>query len=141
MTVDMLKLRQEIKRDEGLVLHAYTDTLGYLTIGVGRLIDKRKGGGISEWEADFLLDNDLNKILSQIDIKLPWILALSDARQRALCNMAFQLGVNGLLAFKSMLLAMKEGRFKDAAHHALDSKWAKQTPIRAQTIASMLEKG
>jgi lysozyme len=36
-----------LRREEGEVLHVYKDHLGYLTIGVGRLIDKRKGGCIS----------------------------------------------------------------------------------------------
>ena len=139
--IDMLQLRKEIKSDEGVVLHGYQDHLGYLTIGVGRLIDKRKGGGISEFEADFLLDNDLNKIIGLLDFKLPWIMALSDARQRALINMAFQLGVNGLLNFKTMLTALKEGRYEDAAKAAMASKWAQQTPERAKRIANIFKNG
>jgi len=37
------QLEQQLRRDEGEVLHEYKDSLGYSTIGIGRLIDKRKG--------------------------------------------------------------------------------------------------
>ena len=56
------KLLEELSRDEGTVLQAYQDSLGYWTIGTGRLIDKRRGGGITKAEADYLLANDVQKI-------------------------------------------------------------------------------
>ena len=40
-------LTDQLRRDEGCVLHAYPDHLGFLTLGIGRLIDRRKGGGIT----------------------------------------------------------------------------------------------
>lgn len=39
------KLTAQLRRDEGEKLYAYQDTLGYWTIGIGRLIDRRRGGG------------------------------------------------------------------------------------------------
>ena len=56
------KATNQIKKDEGIVLHVYDDSLGYSTIGYGRLVDRRKGGGISEDEALYLLKNDVNAI-------------------------------------------------------------------------------
>lgn len=141
MSIDMQQLRKEIKAEESTCLYVYKDTLGYDTIGTGRLVDRRRGGGLSAFEADFLLDNDLNRLIGIIDAKLPWVLGLSDARQRALVAMAFQMGINGVLAFKGMLDAMKAKNFDQAADHALDSTWAKQTPDRARRVAAMIRAG
>ena len=53
------KLTEELMDDEGLCLRPYRDTEGKLTIGVGRNLE-RGGGGISEEEADYLIENDIN---------------------------------------------------------------------------------
>lgn len=139
--IDMIQLRTDIKNDEGVVLHAYPDSLGYLTIGSGILIDQRKGGGIKESENDFILDTRLSQLLNDMDLKLPWLVGKSDGIQRALCNMAWQLGLNGLLQFTGMLSSIKNGDYPAAAEHALDSLWAKQTPQRAARIAALISEG
>lgn len=132
------KLTKEIINHEGFLRHAYTDTEGFLTIGIGRLIDKRKNGGISYEEARYLLENDIDKIDKELPKKLPWITKQPDQVQRALYNMAFQMGIKGLLTFRKMLKALEENDYATAHKEALDSKWARQTPHRAQRIAAML---
>lgn len=140
--MDMSALKAEIERDEGFVSEAYTDSLGYLTIGIGRLVDKRRGGGISKDEAYILLENDIKRIVIAFDIHFPWWVNLSDARQRALINMAFQLGVSGLQKFKKMLAALEEGKYQEACREGLDSKWAKSdSPERANRITKMILDG
>lgn len=136
--MDIIALKNDLLRDEGFVSHAYRDHLGYWTIGVGRLIDKRRGGGISEDEARYLLGNDIHRVCMDLGEALPWWHDLSEPRQRALANMAFQLGVSGLLRFKRMLAALEAGEWGKAYGEALDSAWAKQTPERAQRVAKML---
>lgn len=132
---------EQIKSDEGLVLHAYKDSLGFLTIGYGRLIDKRKNGGITEQEAEYLLNNDIAYKLCQIRDKLPWIDNLNDARKGVLLNMGFQLGVVGLMGFKSTLAKIESGDYEGAAVNMLKSKWATQTPNRAQRMAEQIRTG
>lgn len=134
-------LAKELCSDEGVVNHAYQDHLGYWTIGVGRLIDKRKGGQLSDDEIKYLLNNDINKRFDELKIKIPWIVKLTDARQRALVNMAFQLGVNGLLGFKNTLSLLQSGKYSEAADNALKSKWAEQTPKRAKRVTDMIRNG
>lgn len=131
----------DLKRDEGVVLHAYQDHLGYLTIGCGRLIDKRKNGGITRQEADLLLQNDVSDAIADLEFSFPWFTHLSDLRKRALVNMRFQLGMGGLLGFQKMLKALAEEKWDEAADEALDSKWAQQTPHRAERIAMMIRSG
>lgn len=139
--MDVSKLTSDLKRDEGVIPHAYQDHLGYWTIGVGRLIDERRHGGLSPDEIEYLLANDIRKKHAELDAALPWISQLNEVRQRALMNMAFQLGVNGLLGFTNTLRLMRAGKFKEAAESALASKWAVQTPERAERIAAMIETG
>lgn len=139
--INIEKLKEELEFEEKFVREAYQDHLGYWTIGIGRLIDKRKGGGITREEAFYLLENDIGRALVRLRAELPWFSGLSDARQRALTNMAFQMGVDGLLGFKTTLALMQAGRFDEAAEQALKSKWAQQTPARAKRVTDMIRNG
>jgi lysozyme len=135
------KATDQIKQDEGLVLHAYSDHLGFATIGYGRLIDRRKGGGISEDEAEYLLKNDVNARLNVLQNAIPFFNRLDDARKAVLLNMSFQLGIAGLLKFKSTLAFIEAGDFESAAANMLKSLWAKQTPNRAKRMAEQMRTG
>lgn len=132
------ELTRLLRGDEGEVLHAYQDHLGYWTIGVGRLIDKRKGGGISKAESAFLLSNDIAEKEAELDRRLPWWRQLPDARRAVLLAMAFQMGVDGLLSFKNTLAMVKAGDFNGAARGMLASLWARQTPERAQRMSEQM---
>lgn len=132
---------RSLRGEEGEVLHEYKDHLGYSTIGVGRLIDKRKGGGITEEESAYLLNNDVTKIVEQLDKRLSWWKKLDDARKGVLVNMAFQMGVDGLLGFKNTLKMIESGQYEAAARGMLQSKWALQTPSRAKRMAEQMRTG
>jgi len=134
-------LKEQLKRDEGVVNHAYQDSLGFTTIGVGRLIDMRRGGGLSDSEVDYLLNNDITDKTAQVLEALPWASKLSETRRAVLINMAFQLGIGGLLKFKRMLGSVEDGQYGDAAKEMLDSTWAKQTLGRATRLAKQMETG
>lgn len=134
-------LTTQLRRDEGEVLHAYTDHLGFWTIGIGRLIDKRKGGGITKDEADYLLRNDIAKFTMALRSRLQWFDRLDEARQGVLANMAFQMGVEGLLGFKNTLALIERGEYEAAAGGMLQSKWAQQTPERAARLAKQMATG
>jgi lysozyme len=135
------ELIKELRRDEGVVDHAYQDSLGYWTIGVGRLIDKRKGGRLTEEEMDYLLMNDIKEKVADLDRALPWWRSLSDVRRRVLVNMCFNLGIGGLLGFKNTLRYIETGDYKRAASGMLASKWARQVGQRANRLATMMENG
>ena len=132
------KATQQITRHEGEVLHAYNDHLSFLTIGVGRLIDKRKGGGITHDEAQYLLNNDITTRVESLQSKLPWFDDLSDVRKGVLLNMSFQLGITGLMGFGRTLEMVKMGDYVNAADNMLKSKWAQQTPARANELANQM---
>ena len=132
-------MKQQLIREEGAESCAYQDSLGFWTIGVGRLIDSRKGGGLSNEEIDMLLDNDIKRNYEAVLKALPWMEKLSDQSQAVLIEMAFQMGVSGLLQFKRTLGSIEDGQYGEAAVEMLESKWAKQTPKRAYRMALQME--
>lgn len=127
-----------LKRHEGFVSHAYQDSEGYWTIGIGTLIDQRRGGGITEAEAMQLLQNRLRKYERGLDSSIPWWRSLSSVRQAALLDMAYNLGVQGLLGFSRMLTALEAGDYARAGQEAMNSRWARQVGYRAEEIRTML---
>lgn len=135
------RLEQQLRRDEGEKLHAYQDHLGFWTIGVGRLIDERRQGGITKEESAFLLNNDIQRKEKELLERAPWVNNLDPVRKGALLNMAFQLGVSGLLGFNTTMRLIREGKFEEAARQALTSRWAQQTPARAHRIAEQIRTG
>ena len=136
------QLTAQLKRDEGTKATVYKDTLGFDTIGVGRLIDSRKpGAGLRPDEIDYLLRNDINDRVQALTKALPWFSALDETRRGVLINMAFQLGTAGLLGFKSTLALVATGKYAEAAEQMLKSKWATQTPARAKRLAEQMKTG
>jgi lysozyme len=136
-----MNLITQLRREEGVSRHAYQDHLGFWTIGVGRLIDQRKGGGLSDEEVDYLLRNDAARFESEVLKALPWAAALNEPRLAVLIGMAFQMGTAGLLGFKQTLAAIRDEHYPHAAALMLQSKWAEQTPARAKRMARQIETG
>ena len=133
---------EHLRREEGVIPHAYQDHLGFWTIGVGRLIDKRKGGRLTDAEIDFLLANDIERFVAAMDGWPAWERVKADTvRAVALLSMCFQMGPVGLSGFKTTLGHIAAGRWDEAATNMLASKWASQTPARAKRIASMFRTG
>ncbi|GAB3123810.1 hypothetical protein GCM10027256_18490 [Novispirillum itersonii subsp. nipponicum] len=137
-TFDETALAADLRRDEAVRLLPYRCTAGKLTIGIGRNLDDV---GISAEEAAVLLGNDIRRVLAGLDRQLPWWRGLSAGRQRALANMAFNLGLPRLLGFRQMLAALQAGQWEEAARQALDSKWAGQVGERADRIARLIREG
>ena len=131
-------LKSDLMRDEGVRLKPYRCTAGKLTIGVGRNLDDV---GLSAGEVATLLDSDIARVVGELDQALPWWHQMSEPRQRALANMAFNLGVPRLLGFRKMVQALAQGQYDEAARQALASKWAEQVGARAQRLAQMIKEG
>lgn len=128
-------------RDEGFRRSAYYDSLGYLTIGIGKLVDARKGGGITFEEALYLLRNEIAGKETDLRSHLPWYDSLDEVRRAVLLSMAFQMGVMGVLGFRNTLRCIEDGRFSEAADSMMASRWAQQTPLRAHRLAQAMRTG
>lgn len=136
--MNYIVLKADLKRDEGERLKPYRDTVGKLTIGVGRNLDDV---GISESEADFLLMSDIGRTEGDLDHHLPWWRQQDEARQRVLLNMGFNMGVGALLNFRNMLSALTAGNYAKAADEMMNSKWARQVGERAERLAKLMREG
>jgi len=139
----MENLTQRIARHEGLRLHPYKCPANKLTIGYGRNLEDR---GITKDEAMYLLQNDLlrikNGLSNQLDLYHHIVFhRLEKNVQEVLIEMAYQIGIYGLLKFKKMLNAVFLRKFDLAAKEMLDSKWAKQTPRRAKELSNIMKGG
>ena len=136
----MKKLREMIKRHEGVETHAYKCSQNKTTIGVGRNIDPNGGIGLSEAEIDYLLNNDINRCIGELS-GFVWFPDLSEARQNAMIDMVFNLGITRFKGFKNAIDAMSISDFDTAADEFYDSRWAKQVGNRAIEICDMIRKG
>jgi len=133
----MDKTADAIRKEEGWSATVYHDSLGFYTLGYGFNVDKR-GGGIPLEVADFWLQWKLDRIRAELPNRWPAFDIQPDEVKSALEQMAYQMGLDGLMKFKLMLLSLEHGNREAAAVNALGSKWAQQTPQRAERVASLL---
>jgi len=141
VSVNLKKLIDNLKEDEGCVLSAYKDSRGFLTIGVGRLIDPALNGGISSEEANILLINDINAVISQLEKNFPWFCSLNEPRKGAIVNMCFNLGLPRFRTFSRFIENMSKGQFQTASTEMISSKWALQVGDRAKRLATIIKSG
>lgn len=124
---------------EGFRLRAYTDTVGKITIGIGRNLTDV---GISEAEARLFLLNDIAKVKEQLDIELPWWRGQNEARQRAMIDLCFNMGIGALLGFHNGLSAWANGNYSEAARSFRASQWAHQVQAaRVNRVTGQVETG
>lgn len=139
---------EQLKRHEGLRLEAYRCPAGALTVGYGHNCDvwpvvgvERVGDVVSRAKAEELLVEDVCFFAGELDDRLGWWRKMEDPRQAVLLNMAFNLGVSGLLGFKRALGAMRIEDYARAGTEMLDSTWARQVKGRAAELARQMVLG
>jgi lysozyme len=129
-----------IKRHEGVKSKVYLCSAGYETIGVGRNISE-SGLGLSDNEIDYLLQNDIERVKEELKDTYFWFNALTEARQDAMIDICFNLGLTRLRGFIKALEAMSREQFDIAADEFLDSRWAEQVGNRAVRVTEMIRTG
>ena len=135
------KLIEMLKRHEGVESHAYKCSENKVTIGVGRNVDKSGGLGLSDDEVDYLLQNDIDRVSSELDSEYDWFAGLDDVRQDVMVDISFNLGQTRLRAFKKALSAMAKGDWRAAADEFMDSRWSGQVGNRAKELTEMIRTG
>jgi lysozyme len=130
-------LKSMLVYHEGLRLKPYKDSVGKLTIGVGRCLDDV---GVSTDEAYMLLDNDLLRC-ELAARKFHWYAQLEKPRQDVVLSMIFNLGLAGFLKFQGAIHLIETGHYDDAAKEMLDSHWAKQVGKRATELSELMRTG
>jgi lysozyme len=134
-----MDLVTQLKRDEGLRLKAYKDTLGVWTIGYGHTGTAKRGMVITEAEAEALLVKDIENAKA-IAKRIDFFDKLDPIRQAAIINMCFQLG-NKIFQFKRTLAAIRDEKYYVAESYGLESLWANQTPNRAKRVMRQIATG
>lgn len=135
-----MALIDKVKAQEGFRSHPYTDSVGKLTIGYGFNIAP-DGPGLAEDEATAVLEIKLTKVRGELLKALPWFNALEFVRGDVLVDMAYNMGVVGLLGFHRMLTMVEAGNYEGAAQAGLESKWAIQVGQRAKDLMEQLRTG
>ena len=142
-----------LKRHEGFRSHVYHCTANKRTIGYGYNIDANplglrayelerfKSKGISEKTAENLLIDQVRNLKRALDQAIPWWSTINQARRDVLIDMAYNLGLNGLLAFKKTLARIAAHDYTQASYEMLCSNWAKQVKGRAEELSEIMRTG
>lgn len=139
--MDRARLIADLKRDEGLRLVAYRDSVGVLTIGFGHTgPDVTSGLKWSVPDAEDALNRDVDTVFQRLSL-FSWFQGLDGVRQMAFCNMAFNIGAGGVNNFHRAMAAIANRDYETAANELLNSKWAAQVGSRAKRIAQMVRTG
>ena len=142
-------LKKQLILHEGLKLNAYKCPTDKWTIGVGRnfeanplsqeeMLEVLKEVGITEEIAMRWLEKEIRQVKRQL-ANYEWYTSQSEIRRRVIIDMAFNLGISGLLSFQNMIGALEVGNYEVAAEEMLDSKWAEQVGKRAERLSLMME--
>jgi lysozyme len=149
----MSNLIKQLKRHEGFRAKVYQCTAGADTIGYGYNLDANplnlsnyeiynmRKDGISKEIAETILKVHVAQIETDLKEQFAWFENLNEARQAVLINMAFNLGMKGLLSFKNTLAMVKTGDYAGAAKNMLKSKWAGQVKGRAVELSAQMRTG
>lgn len=126
-----------IKKHEGLRFQMYKDSRGIATIGYGHNLE---AGSISQSACNQILSDDVERTEALLNV-LPWYNELSDTRKAVILDMAFNMGVPGLLNFHGMISAIVNKDFDKASAEMLTSLWAKEVGPRATEDSTMMREG
>ena len=129
------ELLDNIKLSEGWRPHVYKDTLGIDTIGFGFAI---KDLILDEDVGEIILKRKIVELIERIGKIFDWYAEMPHEIQDVVVEVCYQLGIGGFSKFSKTINFLKERAFASAGDEMLDSKWAKQTPNRANRLADVV---
>lgn len=138
MSYSKAAMYRQLVMHEGLRLKPYTDTVGKLTIGVGRNLTDN---GVSELEAEGMCIRDMSDVDNDLDRNIAWWREMTPNRQMVFVDMCFNLGWPRFSCFRLMLASAADGDYAEAADEMIDSRWARQVGTRAEVLATMMRNG
>ena len=138
---DYTDLMERIKKHEGFVPKIYKDSLGFATIGYGHLVlpgeQWEEGKEYSKEQLEHVFKTDFNNAVGQATGLMDGM-DLDDKAREVIIEMVFQLGVGGVGKFKKMWEALRKKDYGEASFQMMDSRWAKQTPNRAESLSKVM---
>ena len=145
-TMNVDKLREQLKIDEGVKYEIYNDHLGYATFGIGHLIveadeeyGKPVGTPITEERVNAVFDSDVAIYISEAKKVFPNLETLPSEAQEVIVNMTFNMGAPRLSKFKKFIAGVNAGDWNTAAVEMMDSRWAKQVGKRAVRLRDRIQ--
>ena len=132
----MKDIIEQLKIHEGYKPTVYKCTAGVDTIGVGFAI---KDLHLSEEVCDLILKEKLEVLEERFENKFDWFAESPVEVRNVMLNMAYQLGFSGFCKFKKTIALVEEREWEKASEEMLDSKWAKQTPNRANELSEIIK--
>ena len=143
MNID--KLREQLKIDEGCVYEIYNDHLGYPTFGIGHLViesdpenGQAVGTSVSEDRVAEAFDEDIKSVLRDCNILYPDFDDLPEEAQQIIANMMFNLGRPRLSKFAGMKRGVDARDWDVAADEMVDSRWYRQVGARAERLEARM---
>lgn len=138
---DLTELEKSLIEHEGASSYAYTDTRGYITVGVGKNIDPRSHTGLTTEEMVYLMRNDIAECRKELTGH-PWYDGLDFVRKDIIVELCYNMGLPILNKFHKMKSALEKKNYGEASKQLLDSLWAKQVgKHRSNTLAKRLITG
>ena len=145
--MDIDKLREQLKIDEGIEHKIYKDHLGYNTVGIGHLIldgepefSMEVGEEITDERVNELFEKDVEIVLGDCRKLYPYFDELPEEAQQIISNMMFNLGLPRLSKFKKMKQAVDNRDWKEAANQMKSSRWYVQVKNRADRLVNRMER-
>tara|TARA_Y100000593_G_C4195062_1_gene278876 strand:+ start:28 stop:474 length:447 start_codon:yes stop_codon:yes gene_type:complete len=132
----MENLIEQLKIHEGYKPKVYKCTAGVDTIGIGFAI---KDLELSEEVCGLILKEKLEVLEERFEKKFDWFKASPIKAREVMLNMAYQLGFSGFCKFKKTIALLEARDWERASEEMLDSKWAKQTPNRANELSEIIK--
>lgn len=139
--MDIERLKEEIKADEGYKNEIYLDHLGLHTLGVGHLIRETDpehglevGTHIDDERVNELFEQDLNVTLGECTLLYDDFYLLPEEAQLIIANMMFNLGRPRLSKFVKFKKAVDDRDWQEASNQMKDSKWYRQVTLRAERL-------
>ena len=143
--MDVEKLREQLKIDEGCVYEIYNDHLGYPTFGIGHLVRESHpenasplGTEDSEDRVIEAFDADVEIVLSDCSTLYPDFEDLPEEAQQIIANMMFNLGRPRLSKFVGMKRGVDAKDWDSAADEMVDSRWYRQVGARAERLVNRM---
>ena len=144
--MDIGKLRDELKIDEGVKYEIYLDHLSLPTLGVGHLIKDTDpesglpvGTKIEEERVNELFDEDIQVTIQECKYLYNDFDDLPEEAQRIIANMMFNLGRPRLSRFLKMKQHVDNRDFVSASEEMKNSKWYRQVTNRAQRLVARMQ--
>ena len=144
--MDIERLKEEIKDDEGYKNEIYLDHLSLKTLGVGHLIketdpeyDLEVGTHIDDERVNELFEQDINVTIDECRKLYYDFDKLPEEAQHIIANMMFNMGRPRLSRFHKMKRAVENREWKEASNEMKDSKWYRQVTNRADRLCNRME--